>query len=253
MPAGSAPAVLCCHRWDPAGFRGDDVAGCDAGVKEKRPVMPVFSYFSRKFSASEGSASLKLSPNAQMILFFLIYNEKADYTKKELAERLGLDPVYVTRGTKELVSRGFIEERRNGRSVEVRREIDSRELFHAAETALISPVSGVVFVRKTDEVTRLPKASDHALSEVSMLNPPEIYTYACFRKSGLAYDLEIVDEPGWEDPSGICKVELWNYDPAELCENGIVDRLSLYCSLKDSKDPRVQGEIEKVLEDMTWQ
>ena len=209
--------------------------------------------FSRKFTGAEGSGSLKLTPNAQMILFYLMYNKKADYTKKEFTVRLGLDPVYVTRGTKELVSRGFIEEKRKGRSVEVRRVLDSKELFDMASSALASPVSDVIYVRKTEDVVGFPKASDFALSEISMINPPEIGTYACFKKSVIVDNFEIVDEPGWEKSSEICKVELWNYDPLKLCENGIVDKLSLYCSFKDIKDPRVQGEIENVLEEIKWQ
>ena len=209
--------------------------------------------FSRKFTGAEGSGALKLTPNAQMILIYLMYNKQADYSKKELAVRLGLDPVYVTRGTKELVFRGFIEEKRKGRSVEVGRVLDSKELFDISSSALDSPVSDVIYVRKTGEVIGLPKASDFALSEISMINPPEIGAYACFKKSGIVDNFEIVDEPGWEKSSEICKVELWNYDPLKLCENGIVDKLSLYCSLKDTKDPRVQGEIENVLEEIKWQ
>ena len=209
--------------------------------------------FSKKFSGNQGNNSLKLTSNAQMILLYLMYNAKADYTKKELAKRLGLDSVYVTRGTKELVSRGFIEEKRKGRIVEVRRVLGAKELFDDASSAFASPVSDIIFVRKTDDVTMLPKASDYALSEISMINPPEISAYACFKKSGMVENFEIVDEPGWENPSEICKVELWNYDPLKLCENGRVDKLSLYCSLKDVKDPRVQGEIENVLEEIKWQ
>ena len=68
--------------------------------------------FSRKFSVAEGSSSLKLSANAQMILFYLMYNKQTEYTKKELSVRLGLDPVYVTRATKELISREFITEKK---------------------------------------------------------------------------------------------------------------------------------------------
>ena len=209
--------------------------------------------FSRKFSGNQGNSLLKLTSNAQMILLYLTYNVKADFTKKELSERLGLNPVYVTRSTKELVSRGFIEEKRNGRSVEVGRVIDSKELFELASASFTSPVSDVIYVRKTEDVTRLPKASDYALSEISMINPPEISVYACFKKDRIVDGLEIVDEPGWENPSAICKVELWNYDPLKLCDNGIVDKLSLYYSLKDTKDPRVQREIENVLEEIKWQ
>ena len=207
--------------------------------------------FSKKFTGAEGSALLQLTANAQIILLYLLYNKQADYTKKELAVRLGLDPVYVTRGTTELVSRGFIVEKRKGRSVEVGLTIDSKELFNVASSVLSSPVSDVIYVRKTDDVIRLPKASDFALSEISMLIPPEIAVYACFKKSRIVDKFEIVDEPGWEKPSEICKVEMWNYDPVKLCENGIVDKLSLYASLKDTKDPRVQGELENVLEELS--
>lgn len=207
--------------------------------------------FSKKFTGAEGSALLQLTVNAQMILLYLLYNKQADYTKKELALRLGLDPVYVTRGTKELLSRGFIAEKRKGRSVEVGLTIDSKELFNVASSVLSSPVSNVIYVRKTEDVVRLPKALDFALSEISMLNPPEIAVYACFKKSRIVDKFEIIDEPGWEKPSEICKVEMWNYDPVKLCENGIVDKLSLYASLKDTKDPRVQGELENVLEEFS--
>ena len=207
--------------------------------------------FSKKFTGAEGSALLQLTANAQMILLYLLHYKQADYTKKELALRLGLNPVYVTRGTKELLSRGFIAEKRKGRSVEVGLAIASKELFNVASSALSSPVSDVIYVRKTEDVIRLPKASDFALSEISMLNPPEIAVYACFKKSRIVDKFEIIDEPGWEKPSEICKVEMWNYDPAKLCENGIVDKLSLYASLKDTKDPRVQGELENVLEEFS--
>ena len=207
--------------------------------------------FSKKFTGTEGSALLQLTANAQMILLYLLHYKQADYTKKELALRLGLNPVYVTRGTKELLSRGFIAEKRKGRSVEVGLAIASKELFNVASSALSSPVSDVIYVRKTEDVIRLPKASDFALSEISMLNPPEIAVYACFKKSRIVDKFEIIDEPGWEKPSEICKVEMWNYDPAKLCENGIVDKLSLYASLKDTKDPRVQGELENVLEEFS--
>ena len=207
--------------------------------------------FSKKFIGAEGSAFLQLTANAQLILLYLVYNKKADYTKKELAVILGLDPVYVTRGTKELVSRRFIAEKRKGRSVEVGLTIDSKELFNVASSVLSSPIRDVIYVRKTEDVIGLPKASDFALSEISMINPPEIAAYACFKKSRIVDKFEIVDEPGWEKSSEICKVELWNYDPVKLCENGIVDKLSLYASLKDTKDPRVQGELENVLEELS--
>ena len=38
---------------------------------------------------------------------------------------------------------------------------------------------------------------------------------------------------------GDIKVEVWKYSPLLLSENGIVDRLSLYLSMRDSDDERI--------------
>ena len=209
--------------------------------------------FSRRVSGSERRESLPLSPNAQKILFYLLYREKGEYTKRQLADELRMDPVYVTRGTKELISRKYISEMRKGRYTVVERRVEARDLFAKSKMAFSDPVSRVIYVKKTSEVTKLPKASDYALSEISMLNPPRIETYACYKKCELLVAFQQVDEPDWEDPDKICRIELWNYDPLQLVHSNMVDELSLYCSLMNSKDARVQGEIEGMLEEIKWQ
>ena len=208
--------------------------------------------FSRKFTGPKREEALPLTPSAQKILFYLIYKEMGWLTKQQIAKDLEMDPVYVTRGTKELVSRRYVSEVKTGRHVAVRRNLGSRELFNESRTALASPVSKVIYVKRTDAVTCLPKASDFYLSEIGMLNPPRIEAYACYKKSGMIGTFEIIEEPEWEEAEKICRVELWNYDPAQLEDDGAVDKLSLYCSLMDSKDVRVQGELEEMLEGMKW-
>lgn len=47
-------------------------------------------------------------------------------------------------------------------------------------------------------------------------------------------------------------LECWTYDPARLAKGGPVDRLSLYLSLQDSHDERVQKELKAMLEGMKW-
>lgn len=209
--------------------------------------------FSRKFSESVRNTSFRLTFNAQKILFFLMYNKKEEYSKKELAIDLALDPVYVTRGSKELVARGFVKERKEGKNTFVKLVIEPKELLELGNDIFVTPVSDVIHIKRTDEVKELLKASDYALSEISMLNPPSVETYACFKKSEIIREFEILDEPEWEEPDSICRIELWNYDPKQLSDKDRVDKLSLFSSLKDTKDPRVQGEIETVLEEIEWQ
>lgn len=44
------------------------------------------------------------------------------------------------------------------------------------------------------------------------------------------------------------KIEIWRYDPRPLAMNGRIDPLSLYMSLKDSPDARIQIALANLLE-----
>ena len=209
--------------------------------------------FSKKFSGSKRKDYLPLSSNAQKILLYLLYSDTGENIKRKIAEELCLDPVYVTRGTKELVSRKYASEAKSGRYTVVKRESGSKELFEKSRPSLVSPVNRVIYAKKTKYALALPMAGDYALSEISMLNPPKIKTYACYKKDEALNKLDIVDEPEWEDSDKICRIELWNYDPVQLSDNDMVDAISLYCSLMGSKDARVQKELDSMLEELKWQ
>ena len=44
-------------------------------------------------------------------------------------------------------------------------------------------------------------------------------------------------------------IQVWSYDPGVIGADG-VDGYSLYLSLKDVSDPRVQGELEDMMKEM---
>lgn len=60
----------------------------------------------------------------------------------------------------------------------------------------------------------------------------------------------IVELPGPEPQS--YEIELWNYSPLLFQEDDVVDRFSLYLSLQDNADERVQSALEKMMEDALW-
>jgi hypothetical protein len=47
-------------------------------------------------------------------------------------------------------------------------------------------------------------------------------------------------------------VEVWRYDPRLLSKTETVDKLSLYLSLKDNEDERVQIELENLMNEIQW-
>ena len=47
-------------------------------------------------------------------------------------------------------------------------------------------------------------------------------------------------------------LEQWKYDPALFASSKEVDPVSLYMSLAENPDERVQGELEEYLEGCEW-
>ena len=100
---------------------------------------------------------------------------------------------------------------------------------------------------------KLLKAGISALSHLSMLADDPIPTYAM---SSAAYKSafeggKIVEIAVGNGRSAL--IEIWSYAPAVLARDGdAVDRLSLYLSLRDSPDERVQGQLSAMMEDVPW-
>ena len=49
-------------------------------------------------------------------------------------------------------------------------------------------------------------------------------------------------------------IEAWKYPPVTIIDTQSewVDKLSLAISLRDEQDPRVEGEVERLMNDMAW-
>jgi hypothetical protein len=50
----------------------------------------------------------------------------------------------------------------------------------------------------------------------------------------------------------LVEVEVWDYDPGLFFNNGHVDLLSLYASLKEETDERIEQALEEVLQGESW-
>ena len=45
---------------------------------------------------------------------------------------------------------------------------------------------------------------------------------------------------------------MWNYPPRLLGDGNAVDQISLYLSLRDDTDERIQQALEELLEEIRW-
>ena len=120
-------------------------------------------------------------------------------------------------------------------------------LWQKAQSYLSTPIKKVVYCNEMESV-KFPICGINALSHYSNLNPETTAMYALdeseFRSadlSGLFRNLNPIE--------GETKIEVWKYPP--IAPNNVVDKLSLFLTLRDDKDPRVEKELE-IMIDKIW-
>jgi len=87
-----------------------------------------------------------------------------------------------------------------------------------------------------------------ALSQRTQLDDDRLPTYAVSKKSlpALLENRLFREAHGSEEAT--FSLEAWHYAPLVLSKHTAVDPLSLYLSLRDSPDERVQQQLETLLE-----
>ncbi len=190
----------------------------------------------------------QLSPPAQLVfLYHLLAENVGEFSLRELARRTGYSATTLTKVQEELKSFGLCEIRRKGRSKFLHFGFSGKKLWKAALPILRSPVRGIKPVRDIAPRLLVMKAGLSALAEKTHLNADRVPTYAVkestFKKA--VHSGEVVAAQDRDEATAI--VELWAYDP-KIVSNQDVDVLSLFLSLKNDPNERVQGALKKLLD-----
>ncbi len=178
-----------------------------------------------------------------MVLYHLQVKSINGSTTEKLAELFDVSYPNVNRAVNWLKEHGYIA-LTGSKQKTINFNYEGNELWLKIEKELTSPVTRVMY---TDErLDNYAISGINALSEYSMINRENRETYATSKDNlkSLA--------PSVDKHYGFNKVEIWKYDPNSLSKSGIVDRLSLYLSLRNNEDERVQMELETMLNDMSW-
>ena len=117
-------------------------------------------------------------------------------------------------------------------------------LFENCKKYLTNPIKHEGYLSKENIDETFYVAGDDALSQFSMLNPPNMSCYA------------VLNNEKWRnllrddiyDRENDVKVQLWKYDPGILTTTKVVDKLSLALSYIDEFDERVEEALDEMLE-----
>jgi len=194
----------------------------------------------------------KLTPSAQYIVLFRIlhrYEKLEQFSFKELANKLGYSAMAITKAVATLEQLELCTVVGTKQKY-IQFEDPPNELWGKATPYFINPVFKTVFADELPKVN-LMKSNIMALPEYTDLAPGNQEYYAIEKTNfyNLQMNGELANQNEYE---GRYCLEVWKYNPNTLSE-GItqesnVDPLSLFISLKDMQDERIEMARDQIIE-----
>lgn len=186
----------------------------------------------------------KLLPSTQYLV--MLHLQGHSLNGMSLKDIAGITPYkYATlaKSLQQLVALKLAEvSAEGGKTKRLQFSAAGRELWDKALPYLINPIkqSGFLALPLRQGVI----GGIDALSHYSMLAgekiPTRVFAADEIKELGLTLSR-------YEDTQ---RVEVWKYPP--IAEDGFVDRLSLYLTLREDHDPRVEQELETMINEMPW-
>ena len=184
-------------------------------------------------------------PSTQYILLYHLQIESLDgLSLKELEDKVPYKYKTIAKSIKQLEVLGLVrlEGSRNKKLVF---ELSGKELWNRASANLIDPIKSIEYT--SDVFPEGDIGGISALSHYSMLAPEDVPTRVLSVEWLRERKSSIPELLSFEDTQ---RIEIWKYPP--LGTSGYVDKLSLFLTLKDDNDPRVEKEIEIMMNDIKW-
>ncbi len=177
-----------------------------------------------------------------IVLYHLQIQSLNGKTAQEIAEHFAVSYPNINRAIRWLAEQKIITlEGSKTKQIFFPKEQD---LWKKIKSHIFNPIERVLF---TDET--LPEAhiaGVNALATYTMLNSEEQQTFAITKEQ--AKHLKITTDKKF----GTNRIEVWKYDPAYLSTDKIVDKTSLFLTLQNNEDERVQIALETLLESLIW-
>ncbi len=168
------------------------------------------------------------------------------------AELLGYTGMTATRAIRELLQFNLFEVEQRGRAKYLRLIGNRRELWEKSKPHLRTPVFRTLWTydQRILKVTGARWAGETALARITMLNEPQQQVVAVTSDAIQQAKLADISFEPRAVADGI-PIQVWRYKP-EMVDKKTVDPLSLWLSLQDSQDNRIQTALDEIEERFPW-
>ncbi len=220
-------------------------------VPGRQMYLPTFAIDLREHFSSQSKVRAIFSPATHALILRVIYSRKLDgITPSETALDLGFSAMTMTRCFNEL------EQVNIGNQVVGRRQRlwvaggDGKLLWEQALPYLRSPVKVPMYLSDVKNKNGV-LAGLSALTHYSSLSEPRNLALAIDRSQiSTIFTNKSQIRPSLEPD--LTEIQVWFYSPTLFSKKSVADRLSVFLSLKDDPDERVQSALAEMMEGMKW-
>ena len=214
--------------------------------------LPFLAIDIREYLKTRSIKRPALRPATQLLVLYALYQgKKLTFTPAEVALILEVSAMTMTRAFDELAALGIGEHTVAGKNRCLRFAMNRKELWEQVRPYLKTPVKKRVYVTGLNFKTALC-AGHTALAHWSMINEPENKTVAVsyndWKDMAGKDRISVIPAP----ERGAVEIEVWKYPPDRFSHDRCADKISVYLSLKDSHDERVQSALDDLLRSFKW-
>ena len=195
-----------------------------------------------------------LTPVAQFLLLFHLQVESLEgRAARDMEKKVPYSYASITLGITCLADLGICQKLADGSKRKVLHFHEKgRQLWDNVQSLLFDPVEQRLYCDEFLSEEHFPVCGINALAHYTMLNPD---SEKMIMMSGKQLR-ELTSSGALIRPNeydGDVLIEAWKY-PSVVKEEtpNWVDKLSLALSLREDSDPRVEGEIERLIDEMGW-
>jgi hypothetical protein len=195
----------------------------------------------------------QLSPTAQLLLLAILLGEDVDdWNLTQLAERFETAIMSMSRTLDELEALQIAKARHVGRQRRLHMLVGEGTLWNMIKDRLQSPVRKVRTVKGIFASALAPLSGESALARYTMLAGPRTPCRAIPASQWKQLEQSHQLQPAEPFDDDRVQLETWAYAPQILAKGVVVDPLSLYLSVRNNPDERVEQAALQLLEPFGW-
>ena len=223
-------------------------------VPERQTFLPLALMDLReRQNLQRRQATKLLTPAAQVVLLYHLERENLDgWPLRRIALATGYSPIMLSKVRVELEAAGLCHARKTGRAISLAFRFAGRELWDKALPWLATPLRTSHWARWDKPPAKALVAGMTALCRTTKITDDRVPTFCmaapAVREAVERRTIRIVAEPD----EATVKIEAWSYDPCTLTDRDIADPLSVYLTLREVPDERVQEQLESLLKRISW-